>query len=223
MNSYGEIARTNGIIYEKEIYKMLIELVNISKFIGPITPNTDIKLISNKKVPSIIENKKTTSKSDILIINNGIEYPISIKMSNIGTQLQIISLNNFKYYCDYNNISFNDDIKTVFEKFLGVIEPSEEELINLNSIRNEKSKNKKRYWLNELSSREQLIIELFIFTNKTKLIEFCLKNGMCYDDTYRPKLFILNNSSYTKTNNILFSFIDYMKPWLRKSEKEYQE
>ena len=116
MTSYGEIARTNGIKYEEEIYKLLSNLINISKFIGPITPNTDIKLISNEKVKSIIKNKKTTSKSDILIINDGIKYPISIKMSNEGTQLQIISLDNFKYYCKYNDLSFNNDIENVFKK-----------------------------------------------------------------------------------------------------------
>lgn len=49
MTSYGETARTNGIRYEKEIYKLLLNLVNISEFIGSITLNTDIKLISNKK------------------------------------------------------------------------------------------------------------------------------------------------------------------------------
>ena len=32
---------------------------------------------------------------------------------------------------------------------------------------------------------------------------------MCYENKYKPELFILNNSSYTETNHISFSFIDY--------------
>jgi hypothetical protein len=207
MLSYGEIARINGIKFEEEVYNQLLISKNIPKYIN--SEDFQIQLISNKKVKSIINNKKTTAKSDIIIISNGIQYPISIKMSNKGTQLQIISLNNFKYYCIYNNISFNQDIEYIFKKFLGIIEPNKQELIELNKKRKGKSIGEKRFWLNELSTKEQIIIELFIFINKIKLIKFCLQDGMCYENKYKPKLFILNNSSYTETKKISYSWIDY--------------
>jgi hypothetical protein len=160
--------------------------------------NVKMELLSNKKV-NCITGKKTTSKSDIILYNNNIPIPISIKMSNKGTQLQIISLNKFLQYLTYKNISCNIDVVNVWKKYLGIVVPNDDELKHLNINRTNKCKNKKRYWLNELSIMEQLTIELFIYINQYALLEFCLKNGMCLEQSNQAELFLL--STPIKTTN----------------------
>lgn len=210
--SYGEIARRNGIQYEIEVFNFfnsgIVALQQVNKYIPINLDTVRIELISNRKVNSIGE-KKTTSKSDIIIYNNDKPIPISIKMSNKGTQLQIISLQNFLRYLLYKNISCNDDVINVWKKFLGITVPNDDELNQLNIGRTDNNKNKKRYWLNELSVIEQLTIELFIHINQYVLLEFCLKNGMCLEQPNQAELFLLNTESYTETGNINFRILNF--------------
>lgn len=258
----GEIARSNGILFEKNIYDLIVlgirvlkehnktikldlnnitvediipvcntlnltdikSVENIISFFKDLNKyyifninNITVKLISNEKVSSI-SNKLTTSKSDIVIYNNDIPIPISIKMSNKGTQYQIISLDNFLIYLNYKNIYYNDEIIKVWKKFLGLIPPSLEELVVLNQFRKEEFKNKNRYWLCELTQYEKITIELFLYKNKKLLIEFCLKNGMCLHNENKAELFLLNNDSYTETKNINFVLLDF-KDFYKKLNK----
>ena len=211
--SYGEIARKNGIQYEVEVHKIfnngISSLQKVNKYIPINLDNVSIELISNRKVNSIT-GKKTTSKSDVIIYNNNVAIPISIKMSNKGTQLQIISLHNFLQYLSYKNISCNDDITKVWKKFLGITVPNDDELTQLNINRNDNCKNEKRYWLRELSIIEQLTIELFIYINQYALLEFCLRNGMCLEQPNQAELFLLNTESYTETGNINFVVLNFV-------------
>ena len=130
-------------------------------------------------------------------------------MSSEGTQFQIVPLHNLLQYLLYKNISCNDDVIKVWKKFLGLIEPSDDELKYLNIKRKDKYKNDKRYWLNELSIIEQLTIELFVYINQYALLEFCLRNGMCLEKHNQAELFLLNTESYTKTENINFIILNY--------------
>jgi DNA (cytosine-5)-methyltransferase 1 len=210
--SYGESARKNGIQYEIEVFNIfnngIAALQQVNKYIPINLDTVRIELISNRKVNSITE-KKTTSKSDIIIYNNDTPIPISLKMSNKGTQLQIISLQNFLQYLSYKNISCNNDVINVWKKFLGITVPNDDELNQLNTDRPDNNKNKKRYWLNELSVVEQLTIELFIYINQYALLEFCLRNGMCLEQPNQAELFLLNTESYTKTGNINFCILNF--------------
>lgn len=209
----GELARSNGIDYEKNIHDILSNSLHILRYINKLGIPLDLdslesKLISNQHVHSIL-NDKTTSKSDMVIRDKDNIYPISIKMTNTGTQLHITSLDRFVKYCKYNNISINSDVIHVFEKFLGILIPTLDQLSILNEKRNDRNKDKNRFWLNELSLHEQLTIELFIYYNKYKLLEFCFRKGMCSDKINHADLFLINTENYTETKNINFKIINY--------------
>jgi DNA (cytosine-5)-methyltransferase 1 len=193
---------------EHTMRNMMVSIIQLTKFIGNITSDTEIKLLSNKKVESIYE-RKTTSKTDLIITNNGIDYPISVKMTNQGTQLHVSPFDNMKLYCEKNDIHMSHNVETVFKKFLGITKPTEEELKQLNMNRNERQQNKDRFWINELKYHDQLCIDLFIHKNKEKLIKFCVVDGLCLNDIHKPKLFILNKKSYTDTKIIDFNVCSY--------------
>ena len=55
----------------------------------------------------------------VYIQNDNIENKIgiSIKMSNNGTQLQIISLDIFEKYLEYNNIKLCSELKIYLKNF----------------------------------------------------------------------------------------------------------
>lgn len=210
--SYGEIARSNGIKYEKEVTDILnnsiATLKQLNRFVPINLSNVRTELLSNKKVPSIF-GVKTTSKSDIVVYNNDIPIPISVKMSNKGTQLQIISLKRFLEYMKFKNINCNRDVIRVWKKFLGITVPDNKELLKLNKNRTKKCKHMKRYWLNELSIKERLIIELFIYVNKDALLEMCIKNGMCSETENKAEYFLINSNSYTEYGTINFTILSY--------------
>ena len=210
---YGEIARSNGIQYEEEVRKIMNDSISVLQKVNKhFTINLDnsrIELISNKQVDSIIQGEKTTIKSDIIIHNNGISHGISVKMTNTGTQFHAGPLHYFLEYLSYKNISCNDDVIKVWKKFLGIIVPNDDELKKLNINREDKRKNSKRYWLNELSKMEQLTIELFISINRYALLEFCLRNGMCLEQPNQAEFFLFNTESYTETKNINFVILNF--------------
>lgn len=195
-------------------YKNILEIIIKKNIIlGDITPNTDVKLLSNKKVGSI-HDKKTTTKTD-LIIN---DHSISIKMSNKGTQWQIIPLGNFIIYCKKNNIEIENFLINIFKKFLGISKPSNEDLTRLNNNRNKRNKDKKRWWLTEMSYMEKKCIEGFIVKYKKELIQFCLVNGMCKNNINKPEIFLCSNNSFTKTGIIDFSIYSYKEIYNKISE-----
>lgn len=184
--SHGEIARRNGIKYELKVHKIINDafliLQKVNKYIPINLDNCRLELISNKQVDSIITGKKTPNKSDYIVYNN-IPIPIAIKMSNKGTQYHVGSLDSFLKYLSYKNISCNNDVIKVWKKFLGITSPNDDELDQLNINRINKCKNKKRYWINELSIMGQLTIELFISINQYALLEFCLKKWNVFRTT----------------------------------------
>jgi DNA (cytosine-5)-methyltransferase 1 len=210
--SYGEIARLNGIEYEQKVFESLTDLDTLQKIhkYVPLDLNNKFRteLISNKKVDSI-HSKKTTSKCDMILYQNDMPITFSVKMSNKGAQFQIVSLDIFLQYLSYKNINFDEKVVKVWKKFLGIDIPNDDELKILNEHRSEKLKNTKRYWLNELSKKDQFIIELFIAANKYELLEFCLMNGLCLEPKNIAQLFILNKHSYTETKIIDFEILDY--------------
>jgi hypothetical protein len=124
-------------IDEYKIKDVIVSIIQLTKYIGNITSDTKVELLSNKKVESIY-NKKTTSKADIIITNNDIDYPISVKMSNKGTQLHVSPFENMKMYCKKNNIYMEPNVEKVFNRFLGITKPTEDELKRLNMTRNTK-------------------------------------------------------------------------------------
>jgi len=211
--SYGEIARLNGIKFEQEIFTLLStnknfinRIKNISNMENEEIDN--ISMISNKRVKSIINNKLTTSKADIIIYMKSNKYiPISIKMTNKGSQFQITTLNNLITYLECKNILVPNQIKIMFEKFLGIIKPSTDELIELDKKR--KIKNCKRYWLNEFLEEEQECFIEFIKNIKIHLLQFCICDGMCQNLENRANIFIINTVSYTDTNIIKPIILNY--------------
>jgi len=104
---YGEIARSNGLLFEQIITDYYNNNENhMSLLISKISnylPDVSIEILKtgrlikcgSDKVESIYD-KKTTRKSDIYFnYKNGsldTNIGISVKMSNKGTQLQVISL-----------------------------------------------------------------------------------------------------------------------------------
>ena len=202
MNLVGERSRFNGIKYENEVYQLIKNKDHTFTDLYNKLYN-EVHLIGNKKVQGIT-NKKTTSKSDIVIDN---KIGISVKMSNMGTQLQIVSLNNFIKYCEYNDVTINNDVIKVFKKFLGIIQPTISELNNFNTHRCDRNKNKKRYWLTELTTIEQLILLIFLKHNVKILLRFCLVDGMCVETQYKPSYFLINTNRYTDTNKIDFCLL----------------
>lgn len=203
-------ARVESISNRKDNSDVLrhCALQKVNKY-NPINlNNVRVEWLGNKKVSSI-KGPKTTSKSDIIIYSDNTAIPISAKMTNTGTQFQVISLDNMLYYLSYKNITCSDDVIKVWKKFLGITPPSDDELNRLNINRSPRNKNSKRYWLKELSIMEQLTIELFIYINKYALLEFCLKDGMNLEQHNKAELFLLNTESYTDTGNINFVILNF--------------
>jgi intein/homing endonuclease len=217
--NYGKIARDNGEKFEHIVCELLNETdnkvrddfmktfvkeykdVHISKL-----KNAKFIVVPKDKVESIYD-KKTTSKADIWMMVEDNKYPISIKMSNKGTQLQICSIENFVNYMRQNDSHPSEVVLRGLKKFCGIIKPSEDELSLFS--RPESLKNKKRYWMNELTNTEQKEILDFFRTNKTKILKIIYCDGMCKKDEHKPRLFIMNNSYYTKTNDIKLMFYTF--------------
>jgi len=220
ISHYGEIARTNGLEFEKELVlyfrnnkEALIEKLK-AKF-PDLENDGTIECYGQDKVNSIYD-KKTTRKADIYYKTNKYQIGISVKMSDRGTQIQIISLDNFILYLEHNNIKMTPKQKVVFEKFLGIITPSEEEMKSFNIKRNKKLVGKERYWFNEIQESDTKRTLDFLKTHYDKILEFIFCEGMCFEQRDKAEFFIFNQSYYTGTKKImpkiyskdeLFSFV----------------
>ena len=220
---YGSTARNNGHIFENKLVEKLNsddsirnEITNTINKKYKVNHNHNdmfVNVISQKKVKSIY-NKKTTSKTDIMInFGQNFSYPVSVKMTDKGTQLQIVTIENFKKYMLYNDIDFPDNIHTSLQKFCGIIQPTQTELQSLNTNRNNRNKNKNRYWMNELSILEQNSVVDFLTKHRNKILTFILSDGMCVNDENKCELFILNEESYTNCGTIkprLFHYDEFV-------------
>lgn len=210
-HNYGETARKNGDKFEKdivfilndnssEIRKNFLEFI-INKNIINNTDNIFFEKVPGSKVKSIF-GKKTTSKADIWMNIENKKYPISLKMTNEGTQLHISPINNFLKYMEKNDCIITDNLKKGLEKFCGLIQPDKELLSLLNNNRSFKTKNRKRFWMNELDSEERYEIISFLKTYKEQTLKYIFSEGMCLEDDYKPNLFIFNKVSYTNTQTL---------------------
>lgn len=221
--NYGEVARKNGEIFEEktallinnsedEKAKLILKLKNDSRLLkysfNYLMRNSRIEVINRSKVNGII-GRKTTSKADIWFIIDDIKIGISLKMSESGTQLQVIPLLNFIGYMEYNNVNISECVITGLKKFCGIIKPNNEELVKLNESRSERNKNKSRYWMNELFKNEQDEILSFLNNNKDLILRLILKEGLCSEPEYMADYFILNKSDFTKTGKISLEYLSY--------------
>jgi len=222
--NYGEVARSNGLKFEEKIcsyYNKPENFSSIFKKMKEIYPNIDcegkfIKCDAKKVVSK--HSKKTTRKTDIWYITPKVKVPFSVKMSNKGSQLQIISLNIFLLFLESVGVKMNEKTKSYFEKFLGLQTPSIGELQKFNKKRTKRNKNKQRYLMNELEKEGKDRIVNFLKTHYDKIIELIFFSGLCVDDDDKAEMFIFNNSYYTKTKEI--------KPFLFNSQeikKKYKE
>lgn len=173
-----------------------------------------IKIIDDHKVDGI-GSKKTTSKSDLLLKINDVEIGISVKMTNFGTQLQIISVNNFIKYIEHvSNEIIGQDVIHIFYKFVGYIQPSDIEMTELNKKRRPKLKYRKRFWINELSDHEQRFIISFLTKYKSYILQLIYCDGNCCCKKNKTQLFLFNNANYSKTKMIdikLFNYQDLLQ------------
>jgi hypothetical protein len=89
-----------------------------------------------------------------------------------------------------------------------------EELKYLNLNRNDELKNKKRFWINELSKKEQLFMELFLNIHKKIIMKFCIQDGMCFENCDKPNVMIINSQSFYDTKIInpnIFSIDEFIQ------------
>lgn len=200
--NYGETARLNGDKFEcimKNFYnnnpKDICERINIEC-------NGKFHVYNNKKVKSI-HTKLTTRKADIFYETESQKITFSVKMTNNGSQLQIISLANFiKCVEYYNHVKMDTETKIAFEKFLGLQSPTDQELEDFKRKRSKRNKNKKRFWMNELPKNEQKNILDYIKKNYDTIMEIIFKYGCCLEDENKAEYFIFNDTYYTKTGEI---------------------
>ena len=212
--SYGETARRNGKIFEKKVCELLNNksvqhIHKFNKYININPNNFRSELISDKCVDNIIGGRKTKSKCDIIIYNNDIPISISVKMTNTGTQWHCSPFCNILGYLKHINIPYTHDFENGMKKFLGITEPNATELIELNKKRSDVNKDAKRYWINELNNKEQSDIISFLNDNKSELLNFSLRTGLCKETKYHSELFLLNKSDYTETGIIDFDIFNY--------------
>jgi DNA (cytosine-5)-methyltransferase 1 len=190
--SYGEIARSNGLRFEEIIVEYYNDEKNKLSLLNKIKEQFgfDIENIKNgrlyrhdqNKVDSI-HSKKTTRKSDIYFKCDDIQFGISVKMSNKGTQLQIISLEILKLYFEYHNITIEKDIEDSLKLFLGI-------------------ETEKRIWIHQLTKLQQERIVSFLTTNKRLILKLIYCDGLCRNNNDKASLFIFNDSYYSKTGEI---------------------
>lgn len=208
---YGEIARTNGDLFEKitctkyETSSEFRESLHskISEYFGvDFSSKTEFHLEQKHSglVPSIY-GKKTKSKTDITLVGKDVSYGISVKMSNKGTQLQIIPLKNFWIYFEYNNIKVPDIVKEGFNMFcgLGFIKPPQ--IVRM--ARAPKLRKYQRWWLNEMDAKVVNEMVNFLKTHYHLILQLIFSNGLCLNDEDKPKIFIFNNSYFTQTSNFV--------------------
>lgn len=188
--NYGEIARVNGDIFEKKVCDFYNLPPNRSKLISKLkekyqdlNENGKFFVYDKKKVESIY-SKKTTRKADIYYETEKYKIGISVKMSNRGTQLQIVSLCNFILYLKNNDIKMTTYQEEIFKKFLG-IKPAT-----------------KRWFFNELEEKDGNEIIKFLHDSYDIIINFILSESMCKNKSDMAEFFIINNSYYTKTKKI---------------------
>lgn len=222
--NYGEIARSNGDKFEIEIceyynkYENNKKIVNIIREIYPDI-SLDGKFIKcDSKLVKSIHRKKTKRKTDIWYQTEEKKIGFSVKMTNKGTQLQIISLSIFIIYLNSRGIKMNEKTKVGFEKFLGLIKPTKDELKIFNESRTKKNKNKQRYLMYELEQETQNRICMFLKTHYSIIIELILKTGLCMEEEDKANLFIFNNVSYTNTGKIQPYIYNYSE--LKEKYKE---
>ena len=220
----GKIAQENGNKFEDIIVnyynnennkKQIFDKLNI---LYPDIPTNGYFLKCFKNKVKSIHSKLTTRKSDMWYIykNDNIENKIgiSIKMSNNGTQLQIISLDIFEKYLEYNNIKLCSELKNIFKKFLGIIKPNREEQNILNKNRTEIYKDKQRWLMNEFSNDYQNKIINFLKINYFILLKLVLSDGLCINKEDKAEIFVLNDENFTKNNKInpyVLTFDDFIK------------
>lgn len=197
--TYGEVARTNGLLFEQ----VIIDYYNNNnteklKLLNKISEqfNIDIETIKNgelcrfqqNKVESIY-GKKTTRKADIYYKSNGRQFGISVKMSNQGTQLQIISLENLKIYLRHHAIVVQNDIETLLKRFLGI--------------------GCDRLWLTDFSTEDQSKIISFFKSTKSLLLKLIYSDGLCKKEEDKASIFIFNNSYFTGTKEVVPFVLSY--------------
>ncbi len=204
--NYGSEARLNGLNFEKYI----VDYYNISEnkkiFVDKVKNKyPDIDILGEFYLAS-------TKKADIYYKTFNYNIGISVKMSNKGTQLQIVSLDNFKKYLEFYDIKLSQIQEDIFKKFLGILKPSKEELKTLNIKRTKQNKNSYRYWLTEIDNADSIID--FLRINYSLIIKFILCDGLCKNKDDKADFFIFNQSYYTKTkiiDPVIYSYDEILK------------
>ena len=186
--NYGEIARVNGGLFEKKVCDFYNLPPNRIKLISKLKEkyqdldeNGKFFVYDKQKVESIY-SKKTTRKADIYYDTEKYKIGISVKMSNRGTQLQIVSLDNFILYLKNNGGKMDTHLEEIFKKFLGI--------------------KQERLWFNELEEKDRNKTINFLQHYYDIIMKFILSESMCRNKSDMAEFFIINNSYYTKTNQI---------------------
>jgi len=223
--NYGEISRSNGDKFETKICEYYNNnpeyfsiIINKLRDSYPnISSNGKFIKCDSKHVKSI-HSKKTKRKTDIWYQTKEKKISFSVKMTNKGSQLQIISLTIFISYLHFKGVKITEKTKVGFEKFLGLIKPTKTELIFFNKNRIRKNRNKERYLMNELDQETQNRMCMFLKNHYSIIIELILRTGLCMEEDDKANLFIFNASSYTDTNKIEPNVYNYSQ--LKEKYKE---
>ena len=162
--NYGNIARSNGLLFEElivnyynnEKQKIVPYIKNLYNDDENIILMGSLVRCPQNKVDSI-HSVKTTRKSDIWYIYLDKYISFSVKMSNKGTQLQIISIEILSKYFRYYNIIIDTNIICIFKKFLGI--------------------DQDRCWMTDMTTDDQLYITNFLNLHKELLYKLIFVMG----------------------------------------------
>jgi DNA (cytosine-5)-methyltransferase 1 len=196
--SYGSSSKKNGHLYE-EISASNIRLAlrtGVLDFLmdGEIT----ITVVDKKKVESF-EDKKTTSKSDLIIDIYGKRLGVSVKCTNGKNQLHLTSIGMFSKFMSYIQKPLSQLCHTAMEKYLGVIEPTKEELKTFNDSRHKRNIGQKRYLAHELKPEEQKAILDYLKEYQFEILDMACRTGFCKDAVHYAECMLVSAGKFNET------------------------
>lgn len=196
MSTLGSESKINGTIYENIICENLNKKLYESSHNGLLF-SYNVICVGNDQTKSVI-GTTTSSKTDLKIIINNESKNISIKNTNIKSQLHLTPLSRYVNYMKFAKHDVSDLFVIAMKKYLGETPPNEQELKDLSKNRTEKNKLAPRFWINELTVSEQKEILSHITQYKTHIINMAACTGYT---TETIDFFIIANGLYNNKSD----------------------
>jgi DNA (cytosine-5)-methyltransferase 1 len=211
-SSYGSSSKKNGHLYEDITASNLRISLRTGELDFLMGGEIIISVIDNKKVYNF-EDGKTASKSDLMIDMYGKKIGVSVKCTNGKNQLHLTSIDMFTRYMSCMMKPIPSACLIGLKKYLGVVEPTEDELNQLNPLRHKRNIGQKRFLAHELNLAEQEEILKYLKEHKLFILDMACRTGFCKDAINHADFMIVSIGKFNETcetGNNLIRTSDYI-------------